>query len=335
MNKIVGVVLDFCYRLVLIGLAVGAVVSIMFKVSAYFPELKTTLPISLQLPLLGVTLVITSIFCEKLAPLRAITTEKLLYFPDSLSTRCGLSLLSYLQVGVLGGVTFLVSPMGMRLEMCAVAVFLRVLWGTKRWQLPRLIGAGRKQTALTAPFYILDSELLSGAYAQIYMHWRLLPWFPLIIRRLFRRGYLLFSLVLLFLWSAVFSFQSPVGSIFIIYVGGVILNAGLLRCTRYHGYGSDNKKTGLAILLASDLLLVGLLAVETGINYISLTIFLMLLAIFVGSIRRSRPRRTDTPNYFETGFGLFSPDLFRYYTSGFGGSSILVVASLYLYQIGV
>lgn len=323
---------DLIYVLILIGLFVGAIYSVLDFLDSL---LRISAPLKIpRVPVIGTAILGTIFLAEAFLPLRSVEVESVLYKPNSLRVGWGIGLVGFAQLAFFGIVPFLLLEKEKALLFSLFGVLLRLLLGWKKWRLSVLVGAGRKTSAITAAWFVQDSELISKAIAQTQLRNCKFPQGrglnKLVVRRVLRRSYLLPIFVITAIWSLAVSFTSVSGAILLLFVVHSIALAGVLRCSVFEEFfPSTMKRTflvALPFLLVSGIIFSFL--THAHFNFLSQMIY--LFALWKTAASRAKPRSAEGEDFVETGLGAFSIGLLDYYVKGFSIGSLLLFISLFV-----
>ena len=166
-----GKLIDALYYLVVTALIGGFVVQGALKLT---PTLEHTfgtaaarVPHSWAFPLAIIGLLALNLLLERILPLRALSEAHWVYTARPARRMPGFDGLSWVQLGLVGGVAALVGVgQGMWWQYAVIAVLSRFMMGMRNWTLAQLLAAGVTRSVGLGGLSVQDSELVSQAFAQ-------------------------------------------------------------------------------------------------------------------------------------------------------------------------
>ena len=166
-----GKLIDALYYLVVTAIIGGFVVQGALKLT---PTLEHTfgtaaarVPDSWAFPLAIIGLLTLNLLLERILPLRALSEAHWVYTARPARRMPGFDGLSWVQLGLVGGVAALVGVgQGMWWQYAVIAVLSRFMMGMRNWTLAQLLAAGVTRSVGLGGLSVQDSELVSQAFAQ-------------------------------------------------------------------------------------------------------------------------------------------------------------------------
>ena len=246
-----GKLIDALYYLVVTAIIGGFVVQGALKLT---PTLEHTfgtaaarVPHSWALPLAIIGLLTLNLLLERILPLRALSEAHWVYTARPARRMPGFDGLSWVQLGLVGGVAALVGVgQGMWWQYAVIAVLSRFMMGMRNWTLAQLLAAGVTRSVGLGGLSVQDSELVSQAFAQCAITnnpkvWLAVrsagnPWL-LVARRYGRRFYLPLLAVIIVCLSLSMAPTWPQVAAVVFLLAWSILGAGIVAaawafCTR-------------------------------------------------------------------------------------------------------
>lgn len=326
-----GKLIDALYYLVVTALIGGFVVQGALKLT---PTLEHTfgtaaarVPDSWAFPLAIIGLLTLNLLLERILPLRALSEAHWVYTARPARRMPGFDGLSWVQLGLVGGVAALVGVgQGMWWQYAVIAVLSRFMMGMRNWTLAQLLAAGVTRSVGLGGLSVQDSELVSQAFAQCAITnnpkvWLAVrpagnPWL-LVARRYGRRFYLPLLAVIIVCLSLSMAPTWPQVAVVVFLLAWSILGAGVARCARFEMWGSPETTRVLWVVVAGHALVAALILWVTwrAINPAAL-VATVVMVVYVGVVR-SRPRAAISAEVVDSGLGaMVSPDLIGYYGKG-------------------
>lgn len=332
MGRLIRKIPDLLYVLLMVGMGAGALYSLFFKLGQLLPAYASLLPTAAHLPLLIVGIIGLVVILEAFIPLMAVAPIDLVYRSSGWWVHLGMGWLTVGQLIALAVLVALTAPPGVRVFAAVGTIAVRLLVGLRRWELPRLIRANTAHMTSANWIYIQDSELLSDAVAGAQVRRvsakRARGPLSLVGRRLLRRWYLPAFGALVAVWAFVLSFTSPAGAAVVLFIGHVVVIAGVLRVMKLGEYYDSPWWLKGLVAIALGLISAVCCWIAIGVEPVSLTLKLFAAAVAIGGLRRSRARMSAGLDYVETEIGPFSFSLMTYVVGGFRLSGAIFLWAL-------
>ncbi|ALA68692.1 hypothetical protein [Corynebacterium lactis] len=332
-------------------IAVGMLLQILYATTGWLSRqeefaggLVRSIPAPVQFGCAIIGLVTVVFVAEKMLPLQAVSREAWVYRDrprGRLSLVDSVAVGQILTTGVFGALIGIAHHWVLGLETfvaaagcAAVAMLLRFALGLRRrFRLSQILRAGDSRVFYSASLYLRDSEVASKAIAATWCKTRSSSassnLFQIFLRRLRRRSYLG-----LLIGSAVFlaiglAELSPGAVAIVLLVFWMIGSAGVCRAADVSELGvvSPLPKAVAMVMAVAGAIVTTVVAGNPMSASACLWSVTVAAGLFVGIVRRSRPRSGNGGYLADTGMGFsIDPEAFSYFTCGFGwlGSALVL-----------